>query len=384
MTILTILVITGTCFLACANGANDNFKGVATLAGSGTTDYRRALAWATVTTLAGSLLAVVLAGALLETFSGKGLVPDAVVAQPAFMAAVGLAAGTTVIIATIGGLPISTTHALTGALVGVGLAANGGQVAWSNLQAAFAVPLLCSPVVAVLLTALAYPPLRRARRALGVDSETCVCVGTGEFVPVAVGGPAAAVAPRAGGPVVVVAPAARCTDRYTGGVLGLSAAVIADRVHYLSAGAVCLARGVNDTPKIVALLLSSQAAAQLGGWSARWAFGLVAVCMAVGGLLGARKVGRTMSRDITDMNVGQGLTANLVTAFLVIVASRLGMPVSTTHVSCGALFGLGVVTRRARWKTIGTILVAWVTTLPIAAALGGLCFVFARALAPGG
>lgn len=56
---------------------------------------------------------------------------------------------------------------------------------------------------------------------------------------------------------------------------------------------------------------------------------------------------------------------------VVLFASRLGLPVSTTHVSCGALFGIGLITGQARWKTIGRILLAWVTTLPVAAALAG-------------
>ncbi len=156
---------------------------------------------------------------------------------------------------------------------------------------------------------------------------------------------------------------------------------MADRVHYLSAGAVSFARGLNDTPKIVALLLSCQVvAAQFGSWFTAAAFGLVGVTMAVGGLLNSRRVAMTMSRDITDMNVGQGLTANVVTALLVIVASRFGMPVSTTHVSCGSLFGLGLVTRQAKWKTIGVILSAGVTTLPLAGILGAVGYLVIRAV----
>jgi PiT family inorganic phosphate transporter len=81
-----------------------------------------------------------------------------------------------------------------------------------------------------------------------------------------------------------------------------------------------------------------------------------------------------MGRKITPMNHGQGLTANLITGIVVVGASRLGLPVSTTHVSCGALFGIGAVTRQAHWATIAKILVAWVTTLPAGAALGGACY----------
>ena len=104
---------------AYANGANDNFKGVATLFGSNTTNYKRALTWATLTTALGSLTALVLAQELLVSFSGKGLVPDAILEMSAFPLSVGLAAALTVMCATRLGFPISTTHSLIGALVGV-------------------------------------------------------------------------------------------------------------------------------------------------------------------------------------------------------------------------------------------------------------------------
>lgn len=97
--------------------------------------------------------------------------------------------------------------------------------------------------------------------------------------------------------------------------------------------------------------------------------------MAVGGILGARKVAETVSYKITYMNHGQGFTANFVTAVVVIFASGWGMPVSTTHVSCGALFGIGLVNGKARWHVIGSILGAWILTLPVAAALSAASFV---------
>jgi PiT family inorganic phosphate transporter len=81
-----------------------------------------------------------------------------------------------------------------------------------------------------------------------------------------------------------------------------------------------------------------------------------------------------MGKRITTLNSGQGLTGNLVTAALVLGASHLGMPVSTTHVSCGSLFGIGCVTGETRWKTVGAILAAWGTTLPCGALLGGGAF----------
>ena len=136
----TILIILATLFVAYTNGANDNFKGVATLFGSGTSDYRKALAWATVTTLAGSLTAFFFATKLVKTFSGKGLVPDALAATPEFLLAVALGASVTILLATVTGIPISTTHSLTGALVGAGLVAIGTGLGFSTLGRNFLFP----------------------------------------------------------------------------------------------------------------------------------------------------------------------------------------------------------------------------------------------------
>jgi PiT family inorganic phosphate transporter len=96
--------------------------------------------------------------------------------------------------------------------------------------------------------------------------------------------------------------------------------------------------------------------------------------MAIGGLLSARRVAETMSRKITPLTRRQGLSANVVTAALVIFASRMGMPVSTTHVSCGSLFGIGLITRQANPRVISEILMSWVITLPTAMILGGVVY----------
>jgi PiT family inorganic phosphate transporter len=165
-----------------------------------------------------------------------------------------------------------------------------------------------------------------------------------------------------------------CYERYQGRMLGLQAGPLLDGLHYLSGGAVGFARGLNDTPKIVALLLAGDALSP-GAITPIFGLSMVACVMAIGGVVNARKVAETMSRKITRMNPGQGFTANLVTSLLVCLASRFGLPVSTTHVSVGSLFGIGIVNGTARIGVILTILLAWVTTLPTGAALAaGLYF----------
>ncbi|MEQ1649813.1 MAG: inorganic phosphate transporter, partial [Hyphomicrobiaceae bacterium] len=99
--LLAALLVLAAAFVAYANGANDNFKGVATLYGSGTTSFRTALWLGTAATLAGSVSSVFLADELVKAFSGKGLVPDTVLASPQFLLAVALGAASTVMLATV-------------------------------------------------------------------------------------------------------------------------------------------------------------------------------------------------------------------------------------------------------------------------------------------
>ncbi len=360
------LLVLAVLFVAFANGANDNFKGVATLFGSAATTYKGALAWATLTTLAGSVASLVAGGALVKSFSGKGLVPQNLTTDLHFLVAVAGSAALTVLAATRIGLPVSTTHSLLGGLIGAGLMAAGSHVDFAALGRNFVSPLLLSPILSILLTLALYTSLRTARRVIRVDTETCLCVGeVHDVVDLRADGSGVL---RSTGVTLSVGELSRCRTRYTGHVLGISAQRALVSLHFLSAGAVSFARGLNDTPKIVALLV----AASLPGLP-RWALSTAAV-MAMGGLLSAKRVAETMSHRITAMNEGQGFSANLATALLVILASSLGLPVSTTHVSVGALFGIGLANRRPNPRPIASILTAWVTTLPLAGALAALLY----------
>ena len=369
---MILFLVLATCFLAYSNGANDNFKGVASLFGSRTTGYRTAIWWATLTTGAGSIAAIFLAQSLLRKFSGKGLVSDVFTTQPEFLLAVALGAGGTVILATLLGFPISTTHGLTGALVGAGLVAGVGSVNFAALGKIFVTPLLLSPCLAVAAGAVLYSLLRTLRLSCGINKEMCICVGT-ETIILPVSQPGSVFAAEALPMVTVAADQpAVCRQRYRGRFLGISAGQLVNVLHFVSAGAVSFARGLNDTPKIAALLLVATAL------NITWGLVAVAVAMAAGGLLNARKVADTMANRITDMNPGQGLAANLATAILVNTASYHGLPVSTTHVSVGSLLGLGLVTRQVKWKPVIGVLLSWVVTLPCAAALAALAFYVLR------
>jgi PiT family inorganic phosphate transporter len=308
--------------VAFANGANDHFKGVASLHGSGSASQGAARRWSAWTTAAGGLAALAGAGALLGTFSGKGLIPDALAARPAFLGSAATGAALANLLATRLGFPVSTTHLLLGGLLGSGLAAAPDQVDLARLWEAFARPLLFGPLLAV---------------ALG------------------------------GGLHLVLRPLHPAPDHRSRSL---------DAMHFLSAGAVCFARGMNDTPKIAALLIGGT------GLGTDPALVLVAVLMTAGGLRSGRRVADTLAHKITGMNPGQGFAANAATASLVLLGTVHGLPLSTTHVSVGALLGIGVTTRQAKWRTVVPVLSAWVVALPGAALLAALAYFLVSRLPP--
>lgn len=370
---IAIALFCATCFLAYSNGANDNFKGVASLYGCRAASYRTAISWATITTFAGAIAAIFLAQALLRKFSGKGLVPDLLVASPTFLLSVALGAALTVILATFLGFPISTTHGLMGSLIGCGLIAASTQVNFASLGKGFVLPLLLSPILAIVVGAALYLLFHALRLSCGISKEMCICVGNAERV-VAI--PQPGLLQLRSGPALNLAIDAveNCRERYAGTFLGITSQQIMDAAHFATAGVVCFARSLNDTPKVVAMLLLVQAL------DLRWGFVAVATTMAIGGLIHSRQIAETMSHKLTAMNHGQGFSANLTTGILVIVASTFGLPVSTTHVAVGSLFGIGLTTGQANARVMFNIALSWIITLPCAALLGSGAYAVLRHL----
>ncbi|MFO1041297.1 MAG: inorganic phosphate transporter [Planctomycetaceae bacterium] len=317
---LTPILFIAVCFVAFTNGANANFKGVASLYGSGTTTLRGALYWGTATTFAGSIAAAFLAEGMLKKFSGRGIVPDLLVQSPDFVTAVAIGAALTSLFATRFGFPVSTTHALVGALLGAGLAGSGTDVQFTALGKNFLYPLFFSPIVAMILGAILYWLLK----------------------------------------ILGLAPNHRTRTL--------------DVFHFLSTGAASFARGLNDTPKMAALLLVTPSE------DIRWGFIAVAVTIAIGGLLDAESVAETLGKKVTSMDPGQGFSASVVTAGLVTTASFHSLPVSTTHVSVGSLLGMGATTGQAKWRKVGEILLAWFSTVPCGAVLAAIAYVITSRL----
>lgn len=342
---MTAAVVFLAALLGAANGANDVPKGIATLAGAGLTRYRTAIVWGTAATFVGSLASITLAERLTKLFS-TGIVDLQPTAE--FTAAVLAGVAGWVALATAFRLPVSTTHAIVGALIGGAIAGNPGAVQWASLTAKVAVPLLVSVGVAFAVSTIA----NAVRRSPQVE---CVCV---EPVP--------ALASLGAVPVrVTTGPDAECRAHRRGPNLlrGL---------HWASSGAASFARGLNDTPKIAAIAAFTLIPA---GWSPTSVACLVGVPMAIGSLLVGTRVARRLAEDVVPMDDHNGLRANLVLSVLVGVGANRGLPMSTTHVATGAIAGAsGGRLTRLDSVTLGSFALAWLATLPAAAAIAAASF----------
>ncbi len=303
--------------LAYCNGANDVSKAIATLVGSGVARYRLAIVYGSVCTLAGAGVSTILATGLVATFT-KGLIASSTFLTPQFALAAIVGAIAWVYFATRMALPVSTTHAITGSVALTGIIAFGvHQVLWDNLVTKIVVPLLLSPVIALIV---------------GLVLFWCIRL--------------------------------------------LLSRVNLDWAHWVSSGIASFTRGLNDAPKIVAL---GAAFFLIGGKLDKtplWLFFAVALAMGLGSVFGGLKVTQTLAERVTKMDHREGFAANLTTAFLVGLSSPLSLPVSTTHVSSCAIIGIGTHKglKNIRWRTVWEMVLAWIVTLPAAGIFGALTY----------
>jgi PiT family inorganic phosphate transporter len=226
------------------------------------------------------------------------------------------------------GLPSSSSHALIGGVVGATLAADGPDaVQFSGLLDKVVIPALVAPVLALVVAGLA---ILIAYRIVGRQSPGPVTRGfrLGQWV--------------------------------TGSLFSLS-------------------HGTNDAQKtmgIMFLALVANGNLQATDDVPTWVIVSAATAIAGGTYVGGWRIIRTMGMRIIKMDPPQGFAAQGAGAAVILSASHVGFPLSTTQVMSGAIIGAGAAKRLSavRWGVAGNIVVAWVLTLPAAAAVGALTF----------
>jgi PiT family inorganic phosphate transporter len=350
MSAVLILLVLAVAF---ANGANDVSRGVGTLVGSGLATYRRGLAWGTFWTVAGALTAIVVSAGLLKTFS-TGLLRNAPGDLDRFFLAVAAGVFVWVIFASRTGLPVSTTHAMTGAIVGAAIVMNGvGGLHWSLLGMTVLVPLALSPFIGGLA---AYTLHVLGAKRLSKASRYCVCLDKGRIGFVAVNAFSSTMTAELSRSRIVVGDSSECSPSTVDSRLRVT-----DAFHWASSAGLSFARGMNDNPKIMALGIAAAGTGDL--------FFAGAAAMAAGSYLYGRRVTNTLAEKVTKIDRLEGLSASVVATTLVLIASVFALPVSTTHVSTGAIVGAGLSDRRdaIHWDTVRKLVLAWIVTLPAAA-----------------
>ena len=304
------------------NGLHDAANSIATIVSTRVLRPQYAVFWAAFF----NFIAFLFFGLHVAETIGRGIVSaDIVTPQVVFAALVGAIAWN--IITWLYGIPSSSSHALIGGLVG-GAVAKAGSVAivWAGLLKTVAAIVL-SPLTGFVLALL------------------LVLVVSWLFVrrtPFAVDG----------------------TFRW---------------LQFVSASLYSLGHGGNDAQKtmgVIAVLLYSQG--MLGGefYVPFWVVITCQAMLALGTLFGGWRIVHTMGSRITRLNPMQGFCAETGGAITLFGATWLGIPVSTTHTITGAIVGVGAARRvsAVRWGIAGSIVVAWVITMPATAIIAAIVY----------
>jgi len=157
----------------------------------------------------------------------------------------------------------------------------------------------------------------------------------------------------------------------------------------ISGGLLALAHGTNDAQKtmgVITLALVANGTIAADNFHVPdWVVVASATAIALGTYVGGWRIIKTMGSRIHKMDSAQGFAAQGAGATVILAASHVGFPLSTTHTISGAVIGSGAAKRLSavRWGVAGNIVIAWILTLPAAAIIGGLTFLVTRLFGTG-
>ncbi len=396
-------------YMAWAIGANDVANAMGTSVGSGALRVRDAILVAAFLEFGGAFLA---GGHVTDTVR-KGMLDMSEMSREALlygMLAALASAATLLLAATRRGLPISTTHAIVGAIVGFGAVSVGPEaVRWGKVGE-IVLSWLTSPLLSGVLAYLLFQLTRRL--VLDRDDSLRQLRRVGPFFFFYVFFIIGLVTLFKGFKNLKLdldlpqALAASVALGLTGAALGAIALRRARRgapdpehrfsrvervfvvLQVLTACAIAFAHGSNDVANAIGPL-AAVTSAVTGGPELEGHAAVHPWMLAVGGLgivLGlatwGHRVMETVGRRITDLTPSRGFAAELAAATTIVLASRLGIPISTTHTLVGAVLGVGMARGIGALdlRVVGQIVVSWVATLPIAAGLAIFFFYFFKGL----
>ena len=398
-------------YMAWAIGANDVANAMGTSVGSGALTVGAAIVVAAIFEFAGAFLA---GGHVTDTVR-KGMLDISLIDRDQMiygMLGSLAAAGTLLVGATRFGLPISTTHSIVGAIVGFGVVSIGPEVVnWGKIG-----QIVLSWLTSPLLAGVIAFGIFQFTRAKVLDTKD----------------PVAQI--RKLGPVffflvffiiglVTLFKGLKplkldlnLTQALIGStLLGLTGAglgiLLIRRVQLgeedpkhrfsrvekifvvlqiLTACAIAFAHGSNDVANAIgplAAISSAISGADLGGKAtvSPWMLAIGGIGIVIGLATWGYRVMETVGKRITELTPSRGFAAELAAATTIVVASRMGIPISTTHTLVGAVLGVGLARGISALdiRVVGKIIASWVATLPIAAGLSMFFYFFFKGLLGG-
>jgi PiT family inorganic phosphate transporter len=313
-----VLVIVTALVFDFTNGFHDTANAMATSIATGALRPKVAVAVAGVLNLVGAFLSVQVA----KTISG-GLVNETKITPVVVFAGL-VGAILWNLLTWLLGLPSSSSHALFGGLIGASLVAGGpGAVNLDSVLFKVVMPAVIAPVLAGLLAlAATFLTYRATARA---DADTM-------------------------------------KRRFKVG-------------QVVSASTVALAHGANDAQKtmgVITLTLITAGALAPDAGPPFWVILAAGMAMALGTYMGGWRIIRTLGQRVSDIQTTQGFTAETTSAAVILTSTHFGIPLSTTQVCAGAIYGAGAGRRlrSVHWGLAGQMALGWALTLPAAAALG--------------
>ena len=333
--ILVIVVLTALAF-DFTNGFHDTGNAMATSIATGALKPKTAVALSASLNLVGAFLSVEVAKTV-----GKGLVNlDRIDistngADLMLIVFTGLVGGILWNVLTwLFGLPSSSSHALFGGLIGSALAAMGlNGVQWEGVVSKIVIPAVMSPVVAALVSTVGTWLVYRVASPVSDDKKT---------------------------------------NGFRWGQVG-------------TASLMSLAHGTNDAQKtmgVIFLALVASGTVKDDDAIPFWVKASCAIAIALGTYLGGWRIIRTLGKGIVEVDTPQGVAADGASAAIILTSSHFGMALSTTHVATGSILGTGLGRKGAevRWGVAGRMVIAWVITLPAAAAIGAITWLIGTGL----
>ena len=319
---LLIVIVAFALLFDFTNGFHDTANAVATVISTRVLPPTFAIVMCAVLNFAGAF-----ASQKVAKYIAKGVLDTGIATQEVILAAV-IGAIAWNILTWYFGIPSSSSHAIIGGLVGAAVVFKGTQaVHWAGVLKQVIIPMVISPVVgcviAFSLMTLLFGLFANAR-------------------PAKVNG-------------------------------------LFSWLQRLSAAGVAFNHGQNDAQKTMGVITLALVSFHLHSKSAgipTWVIASCATAMGLGTLSGGWRIIKTLGTRIIDLQPINGFAAETAASIVLATASSLSMPVSTTHIVVGSVFGVGIAKRlnEVRWPIAQRMVTAWVLTLPGAALVAGLSF----------